>query len=247
MLFRFIGGGVVFKTIIFILVVILLAGSVIAYGAYQGEQPSSANIMKGDHNVFILLTNDEQNPGTQVVDMAFSIKLVNGNIGNVTPIYPLGLRSTTLKEPSSYGTGNLLLKDTFWNNDTTQDDADADAQKIVQENTKIKTDAVVIIKYPAAKAFLDAISPVNIPGYGEVGSNNSEAFLKYMTFDVPTSTLKAGETEVVLPPIYKAATSSSKQSALVEAGIQQYTEGNIIVIPQNIIPQIVISKAMNYL
>jgi hypothetical protein len=236
-----------FKTIIFILVVILLAGSVIAYGAYQGEQPSSANIMKGDHNVFILLTNDEQNPGTQVVDMAFSIKLVNGNIGNVTPIYPLGLRSTTLKEPSSYGTGNLLLKDTFWNNDTTQDDADADAQKIVQENTKIKTDAVVIIKYPAAKAFLDAISPVNIPGYGEVGSNNSEAFLKYMTFDVPTSTLKAGETEVVLPPIYKAATSSSKQSALVEAGIQQYTEGNIIVIPQNIIPQIVISKAMNYL
>lgn len=236
-----------FKTVIFVLIVILLAGSVIAYGAYQGEQPSSANIMKGDHNVFILLTNDEQNPGTQVVDMAFSIKLVNGNIGNVTPIYPLGLRSTTLKEPSSYGTGNLLLKDTFWNNDTTQDDADADAQKIVQENTKIKTDAVVIIKYPAAKAFLDAISPVNIPGYGEVGSNNSEAFLKYMTFDVPTSTLKAGETEVVLPPIYKAATSSSKQSALVEAGIQQYTEGNIIVIPQNIIPQIVISKAMNYL
>ena len=201
--------------------------------------------MKGDHNVLILLTNDKQNPGTQVVDMAFSIKLVNGNIGNITPIYPLGLRSTTLKEPTSIGTGNLLLKDTFVNSNTTQDAANA--QKIVQENTKIKTDAVIIIKYPATKAFLDAISPVNIPGYGEVGSNNSEAFLKYMTFDVPTSTLKAGETQVVLPPIYKAATSSSKQPALVEAAIQQYIEGNIIVIPQNIIPQIAISKAMNYL
>ncbi len=234
-----------FKTIIFILVVILLAGSIVAYGAYQSAQPSSTNIMKGDHNVLILLTNDEQNPGTQVVDMAFSIKLVNGNIGNVTPIYPLGLRSTTLKEPSSYGTGNLLLKDTFWNNDTTQDAADA--QKIVQENTKIKTDAVIIIKYPAANAFLNAISPVNIPGYGEVGSNNSEAFLKYMTFNVPTSTLRAGETAVVLPPIYRAATNSSKQTALVEAGIQQYIQGNIIVIPQNIIPQIVISKAVNFL
>ena len=213
-----------------------MAGSVVAYGAYQSAQPSSTNIMKGDHNVLILLTNDEQNPGTQVVDMAFSIKLVNGNIGNVTPIYPLGLRSTTLKEPSSYGTGNLLLKDTFWNNDTTQDAADA--QKIVQENTKIKT---------AANAFLNAISPVNIPGYGEVGSNNSEAFLKYMTFNVPTSTLRAGETAVVLPPIYRAATNSSKQTALVEAGIQQYIQGNIIVIPQNIIPQIVISKAVNFL
>ncbi len=234
-----------FKTIIFILFVALLAGSVVAYGAYQNAQPASSNIMNGDHNVLILLTNDEQNPGTQVVDMAFSIKLVNGNIDNITPIYPLGLRSTTLKEPSSYGTGNLLLKDTFLNNDTTQDAADA--QKIVRENTNIKTDAVVIIKYPATNAFLDAISPINIPGYGEVNSNNSEAFLKYMTFNVPTSTLKAGETEVVLPPIYKAATSSSKQPALVEAVIQQYAEGNIIVIPQHIIPQIVISKGMNFL
>ncbi len=234
-----------FKTIIFILVVILLAGGVVAYGAYQSAQPSSSNIIKGDHNILILLTNDKQNPGTQVVDMAFSIKLVNGNIGNITPIYPLGMRSTTLKEPSAVGTGKLLFKDTFWNNDTTQ--GAADAQKIVKENTNISTDAVVIIKYPAANAFLDAISPINVPGYGEVGPNNSEAFLKYMTFDVPTSTLKASETAVVLPPIYKAATNSSKQSALIEAAVPQYIEGNIVVIPQNIIPQIVISKAMNYL
>ena len=56
---------------------------------------------------------------------------------------------------------------------------------------------MVIIKYPAANAFLNAINPINIPGYGEVSSNNSEAFLKYMTFDVPTSTLRAGETAVV--------------------------------------------------
>ena len=234
-----------FKTIIFVLVVILLAGSIVAYGASQYEQPASSNIMKGDHNVLILLTNDKQHPGTQVVDMAFSIKLVNGNIGNVTPIYPLGMRSTTLKEPSAYGTGNLLLKDTFLNNETTQDAANA--QTIVKENTGIKTDAVIIIKYPATNAFLLAISPINIPGYGEVGSNNTEAFLKYMTFDVPTSTLKAGETAVVLPPIYKAATNSSHQPALIEAAIQQYIEGNIIVIPQNVIPQIVISKVMNFL
>ena len=233
-----------FKTVIFILIVILLAGSVVAYGAYQNSQSSSSNIMKGDHNVLILLTNYKQNPGTQVVDMAFSIKLVNGKIGNITPIYPQGMRSSTLKEPAAYGTGNLLLKDTFWNNNTTQ--GAAAAQKIVQQNTNIKTDAVVIIKYPAAKAFLDAISPVNIPGYGEVDSNNSEAFLQYMTFDVPTTTLRAGETAVVLPPIYKAATNSSKQQTLVEAAIPQYIEGNIVVIPQNIIPQIVISKAMNF-
>ena len=86
-----------FKTIIFILFVALLAGSVVAYGAYQNAQPASSNIMNGDHNVLILLTNDEQNPGTQVVDMAFSIKLVNGNIDNITPIYPLGLRINHLK------------------------------------------------------------------------------------------------------------------------------------------------------
>jgi hypothetical protein len=235
----------VFKTIIFILIAILLVGSVVAYGASQYEQPASSNIMKGDHNVLILLTNDKQHPGTQAVDMAFSIKLVNGNIGNITPIYPLGMRSTTLKEPSAYGTGNLLLKDTFWNNDTTKDAANA--QTIVKENTAIKTDAVIIIKYPATNAFLLAISPVNIPGYGEVGSNNSAAFLKYMTFDVPTSTLKSGETAVVLPPIYKAATNPSNQPALIEAAIQQYIEGNIIIVPQQVIPQIVISKILNFL
>ena len=233
------------KKLILVLIVILLAGSVIAYGAYQNEQPGSVNIMKGDHNVLILLTNDKANPGTEVVDMAFSIHLINGNIGNITPIYPQGMRSTTLMEPNSLGTGNLLLKDTFWNNDTTKDAANA--QLIIHENTGIKTDAVVIIKYPAANAFLLAISPVNIPGYGEVGSNNSEAFLKYMTFDVPTTTLKAGETAVVLPSIYAAATNPNKRPALLQAAIQQYIEGNIVVIPQHIIPQIAISKGSEYL
>jgi hypothetical protein len=233
------------KKLILVLFVILLAGSVIAYGAYQYEQPESVNIMKGDHNVLILLTNDKENPGTEVVDMAFSIHLINGNIGNVTPIYPQGMRSTTLKEPTSFGTGNLLLKDTFWNNDTTKDAVNA--QLIIHENTGINTDAVVIVKYPAANAFLLAISPVNIPGYGEVGSNNSEAFLKYMTFDVPTTTLKAGETAVVLPPIYAAASNPNKRPALIQAAIQQYIEGNIIVIPQHIIPQIAISKGSEYL
>ena len=78
------------KKIILILFVILLVGSLMAYGVYQYEQPESANIMKGNHNVLILLINDEQNPGSEVVDMAFSIHLTNGNIGNITPIYPLG-------------------------------------------------------------------------------------------------------------------------------------------------------------
>jgi hypothetical protein len=233
------------KKIILILFVLLLVGSLMAYGVYQYEQPESANIMKGHHNVLILLINDEQNPGNEVVDMAFSIHLTNGSIGNITPIYPLGMRSTTLKEPSSEGTGNLLLKDTFLDNDTAQDAANA--QLIIQENTSIKTDAVVVIKYPATNAFLLAISPVNIPGYGEVGSNNSEAFLKYITFDVPTSTLEAGETNRILPPIYAAATNSKNQTALNMAAIQQYLLGNIIVIPSHTIAQVVVSKVMNFI
>lgn len=125
------------KKIIVLLIILALIGVSAAYVIYQYEQPASTNVMKGDHNVLVLLADtDEKRPGIGAVDMAYAIHMTNGDVKNVTPIYPGGMVSSTLMEPAAAGTGKLKLNDALWYNDTTTDAADA--QSIVQENTGIK-------------------------------------------------------------------------------------------------------------
>ncbi len=234
------------RKIILLLAVLVLIGVVGTYAAYQYQQPAATNIMKGNHNVLVLLADtDEKRPGIGAVDMAFAIQVINGSVGNITPIYPGGMVSSTLMEPAGAGTGKLKLNDALWNNDTTQDAADA--QSIVQENTGIKTDAVVIITPAAVNAVITAIGPINIPGYGDVWSNDTEDFIRAMT-EQKTSTLSRGSaTELVMKPIFAAATNPSKEPALFQAVVQQYLKGNIIVIPKDLMTQFAISKGINSL
>jgi len=127
--------------------------------------------MKGDHNILVLLADtDEKRPGIGAVDMAYSIHVTDGDVKNITPIYPGGMVSSTIMEPAAAGTGHLKLNDALWNADTTADAKDA--QTVVQENTGIKTDAVVILTPAAVDAVIASVGPINVPGYGEVTNNS---------------------------------------------------------------------------
>ena len=80
-----------------------------AFGIYEYEQPASTNVMKGDHNILVLLADtDEKRPGIGAVDMAYSIHVTDGDVKNITPIYPGGMVSSTLMEPA-YGMQTLKL------------------------------------------------------------------------------------------------------------------------------------------
>ena len=233
------------RKLIILLVILVLIGISAGYVIYQYEQPASSNVMKGDHNVLVLLADtDEKRPGIGAVDMAYAIHVINGDIKNVTPIYPGGMRSSTLPEPAAAGNGTLKLNDALWYYDSTSDAANA--QSIVQENTGIKTDAVVILTPAAVDAVIKSVGPIYVPGYGDV-TNNSIDVIRNMT-EKKNSTLSRGNaTDLLMTPLLAAAKNPSKEPALLQAMIQQYMSGNIIVIPKDLITQFAISKGINSL
>jgi hypothetical protein len=233
------------KKIILLLVVVVLLGIVAAFAIYEYEQPASTNIMMGDHNI-LLLTADptEQRPGVGAVDMAFAIGVKDGSIANLTPIYPGGMRSATVDEPAQAGTGKMLLHDSLWYADTTADVKNS--QEIVQTNTGIKTDAVVIVTPTAVDAILNAVGPINVPGYTN-GTNAAVEFIRNQTEEKNSTMSRGNATQLLMKPVLAAAKDPSKSPALFQAIFQQYLAGNIVVIPKDLMTQFAISKGLNSL
>ena len=223
-----------------------MLAAIAAYVVYQYEQPSSTNIMKGDHTI-LLLTADptEKRPGIGAVDMAFAIGVHDGSITNLTPIYPGGMRSAVVDEPAEAGTGKMLLHDSLWYADTASDVKNS--QEIVQTNTGIKTDAVVIVTPDAVDAILNAIGPINVPGYNGNGTNAAVSFIRNMTEEKNSTMSRGNATELLMKPVLTAAKDPSKSGALFQVIVQQYAQGNIVVIPKDLMTQFAISKGLKLL
>lgn len=229
---------------ILLIIILVLLASVAAFVIYQYEQPASTNIMKGDHTI-LLLTADptEKRAGIGAVDMAFAIGVHDGSITNLTPIYPGGMRSASVAEPA--GAGNMLLHDSLWYADTEADVKNS--QEIVQTNTGIKTDAVVIVTPDAVDAILNAIGPINVPGYNGNGTNAAVDFIRNMTEEKNSTMSRGNATQVLMKPVLAAAKDPSKSGALFQVIVQQYAKGNIVVIPKDLITQFAISKSLKLL
>lgn len=232
---------------ILIVVILILLASVAAFVIYQYEQPSSTNVMKGDHNV-LLLTADpsEKRPGVGGVDMAFVIHVTDGNIKNLTPIYPGGMTHPTAQEPAAAnaGSGNLRFHDVLWDANITQDTVLA--QQIVKYNTNMTTDAVVIVTPDAVDAVLNSIGPINIPGYNGNGTNAAVSYIRNES-EYNKNMSRGNATETLMKPVMTAAKDPSKSAALFSTIISQYSKGNIIVVPSDLMTQFAISKGLNLL
>jgi hypothetical protein len=233
------------KKILLIIILVLIA-LIAAFAVYQYEQPASTNIMKGDHSI-LLLTADptEQRPGIGAVDMAFVIGVRDGSVTNLTPLYPGGMRSAVVDEPAQAGTGKMLLHDSLWNADTAADVKNS--QEIVQTNTGIKTDAVVIVTPTAVDAILNAVGPINIPGYTGNGTNAAVEFIRNQTEEKNSTMSRGNATELLMKPVLAAAKDPTKSPALFQVVVQQYLAGNIVVIPKDLMTQFAISKGLNLL
>lgn len=216
-----------------------MIGLVAAFVIYQYEQPASTNMMKGQHNLLLLTVDpSEARPGLGGVDMAFAVNIVDGNIKNLTPIYPGGMMHPTAMEPA--GTGRLMLHDTLWDVDPAV--GAKLAQETVQANTGIKTDGVVMVTPTAIDALIASVGPINVPGQGTV-TGNSIQFLRAEQNSGGMS--RGGAVESIMKPILNATKDPSKYAALTQIAVDQYLKGNIVVIPKSLFTQFAISKGIN--
>jgi hypothetical protein len=233
---------------ILLIIILILLAAVAAFVIYQYEQPASSNVMKGDHNI-LLLTADpsEKRPGMGAVDMAFAIHVTDGSVTNMTPIYPGGMQHPTAMEPAAANAGNihLLLHDSLWDADTQKDSVLA--QQIVEYNTGIKTDAVVIVTPDAVQAILNSVGPINVPGYTGNGTNAAVEFIRNMTEEKNSTMDRGPAVELLMKPVLNGVKDPTKAPALFQTVLDQYSKGNIVVIPSSLMTQFAISKGLKLL
>ncbi len=229
--------------ILILLVLVVISGA--AAVIYENQTSSQ---FAGNYNVLLLCVDPSENTGTDgmgAADMAFAVKVEDSKVTNVTAIYPGGKRSQTYTEPESLGSGMLLLHDSLFGVNTTF--GAERAQEIVEYNTGIKTDAVVMITPDAVDALLAAIGPIEVNGT-QINVSDSIGFIRDNTETANSTETRGAATESLMQPIIDTAKNNpASYINLVKVAIEQYNQGNIRVIPADLVTHFAISSGIKSL
>lgn len=221
------------------LFIVILGLSVVTYENYI---TNSQNVFVGEKHVLLLCADPgEPRPGIGAVDMAFIITMNEGNITNVTAVYPHNMAHPTAQPPASLraqGVSKWLLHDALWENDTER--GARLAQEIVEYNTGIKTDIVVIVTPQAVDGILQSIGPVYVEGQGYVSGNS----IQFLREEQQQGSSRGVAIQSLMRAIFNATKDRSKYLAMVNAGLQQYQQGNIVVVPEGAVVQFLISTGL---
>ena len=240
------------RTILFILIPILVIGSVAAYTLFNYESAVKSGTWENHQLLFILIddTEPQGGGGPGAVDMAFVANFTNGKVENITPIYPGDMApSTNISAPPDVAGSvnsldntetNLLLVDSFYWSNLTQDSQYA--QQIVQSNTGIQTDGVMIIKPEAVDAIDNAVGPIYVNGTQIGGSS-----LTYVRMLQHSDNQSRGDSVLTLFNAIVNASSTSKLPSLISTINSQNSQGNIVTIPSGLIGQLITEEGANKL
>lgn len=215
------------RLIIAILIVIFIGLIAIIAGAlFIGHD---SNLVKGDKNILVCAIDEgEDRPGMGACDMAFIIHLENGTLKNYTPIYPGGLTHPTAEEPQEaqeQGAGQaLLLHDAFWDEDNEK--GMQLAKEIVEYQTDSSIDSVVAINSEALDAILDAAGPLEING--QITDASGIDIIREEDWGNGVSRGDA-VIDIVKAAANAASNNPSTKSSMVNAALDQYSKGNIIM------------------
>jgi len=163
--------------------------------------------------------------------------------GAVTPIYPGGMRHPTAEAPDfvkTQGLYVLVLHDSLWYENTTYDAQLA--QEIVEYNTGMKSDVVVMVKPEAIDAVIASIGGVDVEGQGHIQGGTLE-FLRAEQSEGGMS--RGNAIESVGNAIKSAAQDKDKRQTIMTTIIAQYNAGNIIVEPNDWAVRFMTAESLN--
>lgn len=192
---------------------------------------------QGKHNILVLCTDpSEQRAGIGAVDMAFVIALNNGKLGEVTKVYPGGLYDPSMTPPAdlrSEGVDHWYLHDSLWTSNL--EDGTKRAQQIVEYNTDLKSDIVVVVTPDAIDAMINAVGPVY--SNGQQVTNDSLSFLRD---DQDKNGATRGDAiEGLADGIINATKTNGKKAELLATVTDHYGKGNILVVPKDAFQKLV--------
>jgi hypothetical protein len=228
------------RLIIAILIVIFIGLMAIIAGALFIHHDTE--LVQGDKNILVCAIDEsEDRPGMGACDMAFIVNLQNGTLKNYTAVYPGGMTHPTAAEPQEaqdQGAGSaLLLHDAFWEADNEK--GMQYAKEIVEYRTNSSIDSVVAINSEALDAILSAAGPLEINGEMTTASG-----IDIIREEDWGNGMSRGDAVLgIVKAAAKAASNdSSVKSAMVNAALDQYSKGNIIMDQQGAFVELLASK-----
>ena len=232
------------KLIIAILLVILIGLlSIIAGALFSGP-----DLTQESKDILVLASDKYEQPNGSV-DMAFMVHLENGSLKNYTPVYPGGMTHPTQPAPGGIG-GNMYLHDCLWDG---VENGVKYAQEIVEYNTGLHSDAVVIIYDEGLDNIIDTIRPLEVNG--EVTNlsaadivRSNDAYNGYAGSENVQGTMSRGDAVMVLTKaLATAAQNPDKKATMIQAALDEYSKGNIIMIPEGSFTKLLATKGFEQL
>jgi hypothetical protein len=133
-----------------------------------------------------------------------------------------------------------VLHDSLWYENVTYDAQLA--QEIVEYNTGIKTDVVVMVKPEAIDAIIQSIGGVTIEDQGYVNSNT----IDFLRNEQSSGNMSRGNAvESMALAIKNASRDKNNRSNIMNAIIGQYQAGNIIVVPDDWAYRFITAESMS--
>ena len=207
--------------VIFIGLIAVIAGAL--FVGHDGE------LTQGDKTILVCAIDEsEDRPGMGACDMAFIVYLENGTLKNYTAVYPGGMTHPTAAEPQEaqqQGAGSaLLLHDAFWEADNAK--GMQYAKEIVEYRTNTSIDSVVAINSQALDAILSAAGPLEINGETTTASG-----IDIIREEDWGNGVSRGDAvmDVVRAAAKAASSNSTIKSSMINAALDQYSKGNIIM------------------
>lgn len=233
------------KLIIAILLVILVGLLASIYGALN----TGPDLSQEDKDI-LLLTADKYEQSNGGVDMAFMIHLENGSFSNYTPIYPGGMTHPTQPASSAIGGGKMFLHDSLYDG---IEDGMQYAKEIVEYNTNMTPDAVVLVYDEGVDNIIDSIRPLKVDGVETNLSatdiiRENDAYNGYAGNDAVTGTMSRSDAVMVLvKALAQAAADPDKKATMVQAALQEYSKGNIVMQPEGSFTKLLATKGIESL
>ncbi|MGL4670160.1 MAG: DUF4012 domain-containing protein [Methanobacteriaceae archaeon] len=217
------------------LIVGIIIVAVIGIFAIVGEMfLNGPDLSLGNKNILILASEKDEQPGGGL-DMAFMVKLENGSIKNYTPIYPGGMKHPT-QDAAGNLPGKMLLHDCLWDG---PEQGMEYAKEIVEANTGMHADAVVIIYDKGLDAVIDSIRPLKIDGVETnltatdiVRENDNYSGYNGQKSEIKGNMSRGDSVMVLVKALSQATTDPDKKNKMIQAALSEYSKGNILMNPQ---------------
>jgi len=223
------------KLTIAIMIVAAVGVLAVVWGAFLG----GPDLAEGNRTILVLAADEsEPRAGLGAVDMAFVVNMKDGSITKYIPVYPGGMTHPTQSEPAeaqAQGAGaRLLLHDSLWYENNEQ--GMQWAKEIVESNTNHTPDAVVAINTEAMDAIISAANLQTDLSAADIVRENDNMYGGSMT---------RGEAVLSLvKELSQSATNETNRNGMIQVALDQYSKGNIVMIPEGSFVGLMASKGI---